>query len=56
LSKIDGFTDIEFNPEKSVNCQARSCAFFVALEKRDLLDEAMSSFENFSAIQTQSAL
>lgn len=56
LSKMDGFTDIEFNPEKSVNCQARSCAFFVALEKRNLLDEAMASFENFSAIQLQSAL
>ena len=56
LGKLDGFTDIEFNPDKSVNCQARSCAFFVALEKRDLLDEAMTSFERFSEIQKQSAL
>lgn len=26
-----GFTDIEFNPRRSLNCQARSCALFVAL-------------------------
>lgn len=56
LGKLDGFTDIEFNPERSVNCQARSCAFFVALEKRHLLDEAMSSFESFATIQKGSAL
>jgi len=47
LGKMDGFTDIEFNPEKSINCQARSCALFIALEKRGLLDEAMSSFQRF---------
>lgn len=51
LDKLDGFTDIEFNPEKSVNCQARSCAFFVALEKRNLLDQATVSFENFADFQ-----
>lgn len=33
----DGFTDIEFNPRKSFNCQARSCALFVALAKRSAL-------------------
>lgn len=25
-----GFTDIEFNPKRSINCQARSCALFVS--------------------------
>ena len=25
------FTDIEFNPDKSFNCQARSCALLVSL-------------------------
>lgn len=52
LGKLDGFTDIEFNPERSVNCQARSCAFFVALEKRDVLDDAMSSFSKFADFQS----
>ena len=27
----NAFTDIEFNPLKSINCQARSCAVFVSL-------------------------
>ena len=26
LHAYKGFTDIEFNPQKSVNCQARACA------------------------------
>ncbi len=56
LDQMDGFTDIEFNPEKSVNCQARSCAFFVALEKRNLLDQAMRSFESFAEIQRGASL
>jgi hypothetical protein len=56
LDKLDGFTDIEFNPQKSVNCQARSCAFFVALEKRHLLDQAMMSFEKFAEFQRSTAL
>jgi hypothetical protein len=43
LSQYAGFTDIEFNPERSLNCQARSCALFVALTKARLLDEALSS-------------
>lgn len=29
----DGFTDIEFNPAKSLNCQARAAALFVALTR-----------------------
>jgi len=44
-----GFTDIEFNPKKSLNCQARSCALFVALKKRGLLETALSSQAAFLA-------
>lgn len=33
LLKYDGFTDIEFNPAKSVNCQAHAAALFVSLSK-----------------------
>lgn len=46
----DGFTDIEFNPQKSINCQARSCALFVSLVRRTLLDNAIRSPKNFIAI------
>ncbi|MGH7231175.1 MAG: DarT1-associated NADAR antitoxin family protein [Nitrospiraceae bacterium] len=45
-----GFSDIEFNPSRSINCQARSCATFVALNTRGLLDDALESFGEFSAL------
>lgn len=32
------FTDIEFNPERSVNCQARSVALYLSLRHRGLLE------------------
>ncbi len=43
----DGFTDIEFNPERSINCQARSVALFCALYHSDRLNYAMESHDNF---------
>ncbi|MEO5806805.1 DUF6977 family protein [Devosia sp.] len=52
LGQFQGFTDIEFNPAKSINCQARACALFVALEWRNRLDWAHSSFDNFLSIQS----
>ncbi len=52
LGQFAGFTDIEFNPERSLNCQARSCAMFVALESRGELEEAIQSFGIFmSAVE-----
>lgn len=35
--KYRAFTDIVFNPEKSVNCQAHSAALYVALHERGML-------------------
>lgn len=46
----DGFTDIEFNPERSINCQARSAALFCALYHTDKLGFAMESRENFLSL------
>jgi len=46
----DGFTDIEFNPERSINCQARSAALFCALYHTDRLDEALRSQSAFMSI------
>jgi hypothetical protein len=43
LLQFDAFTDIEFNPDKSLNCQARSAALFVSLFREDLLEKALSS-------------
>lgn len=43
LCDYKGFTDIEFNPKKSINCQARTCALLVSLLRLNLLDEALRS-------------
>ncbi|MGO7180473.1 hypothetical protein ACCT14_04825 [Rhizobium brockwellii] len=47
LSQFDGFTDIEFNPEKSINCQARAVAITMALIRDNELQETMSTFDKF---------
>src|SRR5271170_7027713 len=38
-----GFTDIEFNPQRSINCQARAAALFLSLMKRGGLESALQS-------------
>jgi hypothetical protein len=50
LYVYDSFSDIEFNPFRSVNCQARSLALFLSLMKRRELDEALESPDNFIRI------
>lgn len=50
LIKFDTFTDIEFNPKKSINCQARTCAILVSLYKMNLLEKALNSKEDFIKI------
>lgn len=47
LYKYKGFTDIEFNPAKSINCQARTCALLVSLLKLNNLDKALVSQNSF---------
>lgn len=42
---FDAFTDIEFNPKKSRNTQARSCALAVALVRNSLLDRYLDTAE-----------
>lgn len=43
----DAFTDIEFNPERSINCQARSAALYVSLYRKGLLDVALKDKDSF---------
>ena len=50
LYHYKGFTDIEFNPKKSINCQARTCALFVSFLRLEVLDKALSSKEQFIEI------
>jgi hypothetical protein len=55
LSFHDGFSDIEFNPYRSINCQARSIALFLSLMKREELDDAIRTPASFlQRLQTSS--
>lgn len=47
LLDYDSFTDIEFNPQKSINCQARSAAIFVSLCNLGILQEVIKSKDVF---------
>lgn len=46
----NAFTDIEFNPEKSWNCQAYSVALYVSLYKNGLLEKTLQSKDAFKSI------
>lgn len=46
----DGYTDIEFNPDKQVNCQARAFAEFKSLAARSKLDAAVNDFDLFASM------
>ena len=46
----DAFTDIEFNPKKSINCQARSAAIFVSLYQSQAIKKVLSSKKEFLMI------
>lgn len=50
LVQYDIFTDIEFNPKKSINCQARSVAIFVSLYKANLLKKYIEDIELFKTL------
>jgi hypothetical protein len=50
LLHYGGFSDIEFNPSRSINCQARSVALFLSLMQRGELGEALKSPSDFLRI------
>lgn len=50
LLNFDTFTDIEFNPQKSFNCQARSVAIAITLLKNGLLEKYLENKELFKTI------
>jgi len=47
IRNFDSFTDIEFNPKKSINCQAFCVACFIVLMKKNNLDEVLNDKKNF---------
>lgn len=54
LKQYAGYTDIEFNPYRSINCQARSCALFVTLVLKGILERAIMSPDTFVELLSQS--
>lgn len=49
LLSYDAFTDIEFNPKKSVNCQAKAAAVYVSLFRMGKL-EMVKTFDTFMMV------
>ena len=47
LTQYGFFTDIEFNPERSLNCQAHAAATFVGMRRAGLFPERLLSFDEF---------
>lgn len=41
------FTDICFNPQRSINCQACAAAVYVSMRKNDLYAKALETPERF---------
>ena len=50
LINYDAFTDIEFNPKKSINCQAQAAAIFVGLNRAGLIRDALANEKDFLEI------
>lgn len=50
----DAFTDIEFNPSKSINCQAKAAALFASLCRLGLADQ-IKDFQNFRQLFIEEA-
>jgi len=47
LSRYNAFTDIEYNPKKSMSCQARSVSILSSIMTRGLENKILTSFETF---------
>lgn len=47
IAEYDAFTDIFFNSEKAINCQAQACSIYVSLLRRGMLEETLANRENF---------
>ena len=47
LDNYNAFSDIWFNPDKSLNCQAEAMALYRGLKQANKLDKAMASFDEF---------
>lgn len=53
IINYEAFTDIEFNPEKSINCQAYSAALYVSLMGRGVSIETIQDQDDFLLLLSQ---
>ncbi len=53
LTDYAGFTDIEFNPEKSINCQAYSAALYISLKRGGILKKGLEDIDEYISIVTK---
>ena len=54
LYRFRGFSDIVFNPQRSLNCQARAAALFVSLCQNDLLDtQTVQNINSYMSLLTR---
>lgn len=56
ITKYNAFTDVEFNPNKSINCQARAAAIFVGIAKAGLLDQIRDFYDFCKLITGKNAV
>ncbi len=47
LMEYNAFTDIKYNPKKSINCQAIAAARYVGMRLAGVADEALDNFDSF---------
>jgi hypothetical protein len=50
LVEYNAFTDIEFNPKKSFNCQAYSAALYISAIRADLNISDINTYEKFKQV------
>ena len=50
ICEYDAFTDIAFNPEKSINCQAYACAVYATLQRKGEVRNALESIDFLTSI------
>lgn len=53
LDNYNCFTDIEFNPKKSLNCQAYAVALYLSFRNNEVLYTAMKDMESFLRFHPQ---
>lgn len=54
ILEYNAFTDIEFNHDKSINCQARAAAVFVSMKYMDKTKEVLEDINKFKQIYSYS--